>query len=81
MITDDLKTRYYDGTLDWYLSTVDDRCLLNNYLVELDELIKQQKEILIYNKNNASIQRSIYNLSIVREKVYNRMAQYKPIIS
>ena len=45
MITDDLKTRYYDGTLDWYLSTVDDRCLLNNYLVELDELIKQQKEI------------------------------------
>ncbi len=81
MITDDLKTRYSDGTLDWYLSTVDDRCLLNNYLVELDELIKQQKEILIYNKNNASIQRSIYNLSIVREKVYNRMAQYKPIIS
>lgn len=81
MITDDLKTRYSDGTLDWYLSTVVDRCLLNNYLVELDELIKQQKEILIYNKNNASIQRSIYNLLIVREKVYNRMAQYKPIIS
>lgn len=81
MITDDLNTRYLDGTLDWYLSTVVDRCLLNNYLVEIEDLIKRQREILMENRNNYSAQRSITNLFIVREKVFNRINQIKPKIS
>lgn len=81
MITDDLNTRYLDGTLDWYLSTVVDKCLLNNYLVEIEDLIKRQREILMENRNNYSAQRSITNLFIVREKVFNRINQIKPKIS
>jgi len=76
MLTDDLFTRFKDGTLDKFLSITIDKTLLNNYYVELDGFIADYKQKLFTKPNNSSgINLAINNLTLVRDKVYNRIKE------
>lgn len=74
MITDDLFTRYKDGTLDAYLNVVTDLTLLNNYKEELIGFANSYKLRLIQDPNNESCKVAITNISIVIKKIEDRVA-------
>jgi transposase-like protein len=76
MLVDDLYERYVDGSLDNYLNSVTDMTLLNNYIVEFEQLIKERNEMLFSQPNNQKIINTINNMENVRRSVFNRITNF-----
>jgi hypothetical protein len=65
MVVDNLLAHFKNGTIDQHLNSTRDRGLLNNYYVELGDLLRSEKY-----RNNP---KALHNIKVVLTKVNDRI--------